>query len=80
MELTVIIADTWSTTMRLQHENECVPYRKRTVHINLTPEQCSALDLRIVGRSGIRDVYEEILECWLEDVNTNRMEVNDVKK
>jgi hypothetical protein len=75
MRLTVIIADTWSTTMRLQHENECIPYRRRTVHLDLTPEQCSALDLRIVGRTGIKDVYEEILQCWLEGGEMSRLEV-----
>jgi len=66
MKLTVVIADTWSTTCRLEHENEWTPYKRRTVQIELTPEQEALLELRVVGLNKGTDIYEDILQCWFE--------------
>ena len=67
MVLTVVIANTWETTCRLQHENEWVPYSKRTVHIELTPEQTEKLRLRKVGVDRGRDVTECIADVFFEN-------------
>lgn len=65
--ITFIIANTWETTMRMQFENQLHPYRKRTVTIELTPEQEAAIERHCVGSSrGGKDVFEDILECFVE--------------
>lgn len=48
-------------------ENEHVPYRRRTVTVELTPEQVAQLKPRVVGHSSGADVREEILTCWVEN-------------
>lgn len=65
--LTVVMADTWTTSIALQHEGEHRPYKRRTVQVALTPEQVSALTPRRIGTNfGDVPVLEEILDCWLE--------------
>ena len=75
MKLTVVIGDTWTTTCRLEHENEWVPYKRRVVKIELTPEQEALLEMRIVGLNKGADIYEEILDSWIE--NDGRVESVD---
>lgn len=64
--LTVIILNTTETYLRLVHENEYVPYGRRTVHIPLTPEQMEMLRLKYTGRHDGSDRHEVIGEVWLE--------------
>lgn len=67
MKVTFVLADTHRTYVAVVHENEHVPYRRRTVTIELTPEQVAQLAPRRVGVSQGADVYEETLTCWLEN-------------
>jgi hypothetical protein len=67
MKLTFIIADTWHTVMCLQQENEYVPYRKRTVTVELTEKQKEQIKKKQVGDSGMKPVYEEIIDCFIEN-------------
>ena len=65
--VTFVLADTWHTTLRVQHENEWAPYRRRTVTIDLTPEQREALRPCVVGTGGGgREMHEEVLDCYVE--------------
>jgi hypothetical protein len=66
MKITFVVADTWATTARLQHENEYVPYKKRTVQVELNHEQMEKLKLRKVGDRYGSSVFEEILDCFIE--------------
>lgn len=67
MRVTFVLADTHRTYIALTHENEHVPYRRRTVTIELTPEQREQLKPRSVGVRLGTDVTEEVLTCWLEN-------------
>lgn len=62
MKLHFILADTYRTYIAVVHENEHVPYRRRIVTIELTPEQMEAIKPRKVGKDRGKDVYEELLE------------------
>lgn len=59
MKVTFELVNSWETTLRLQHENEWLPYRRRYVQITLTPEQVEAIKPKKVGVSGIQDVFED---------------------
>lgn len=67
MKLTVIMANTWTTYGAIVFENEWRPYGRRTVQIELTPEQVEAINPREVGWNEGKPVYEIILQSWLED-------------
>lgn len=67
MRVTFVLANTHRTYVAIVHENEHVPYRRRTVTIELTPEQVALLEPRVVGIDGGKEVYEEHLACWLEN-------------
>ena len=64
--LTVVLADTHRTMVSIVYENDHMPYRRRTVQIELTPEQREALAPRYLGRDGKEAAHEEVLDCWLE--------------
>lgn len=66
MKVTFILADTHCTYLSVVHENEHRPYRRRTVTIELTPEQAALLAPRVVGVNGGKDVHEELLTCFVE--------------
>ena len=66
--LTVVLADTWVTECAIVHENEHRPYKRRTVHIELTDEQRAEMAPRDVGESRGKPVYEVVLTSWLEDL------------
>lgn len=72
MKLHFILADTHQTRMRLIHENEWVPYKKRVVTIELTPEQSEQIRPRLVGHEGNSDCFEEILEVFMEEEEDER--------
>lgn len=67
MKLTVIMADTWRTCEAIKFENEWRPYGYRTIQFDLTPEQISKIEPKIVGKDGNKTVTEIILNCWLEN-------------
>ena len=68
MKLTVIMVDTYRTYAALIHENESKPYGRRTVQIELTPEQMAAIKPRALGTTSQGDeIAEEIGQCWLEE-------------
>ena len=64
--LTVVLADTHSTYVAAVYENERLPYRRRTVQIELTPKQRDLLSPRKVGVLQGKEVYEQIIDSWLE--------------
>jgi hypothetical protein len=64
--LLVIMADEHRTYMSIVHENEHVPYGKRSVRIPLSEKQRAMLEPRKVGVSKGRDVFEVVHDCWLE--------------
>ena len=80
MRLGFIIANCHETRMRLEFENEWVPYKKRVVFINLTDEQVKQLKCENVGSSLGNEVYEEILEVFIDnggvDKQTHGVEQN----
>lgn len=67
MKVTFIIADCHGTRVAAMYEKEDVPYRRRTVTIELTPAQLAAVELRQVGQIAGDVVYEEVLDCFLEN-------------
>lgn len=67
MKLTVIMLNTQRTCITITCDNEWVPYGRRTVQIELTPEQLETLKPRHVGQNQGKDVYEEIGQVWLEE-------------
>ena len=64
--LTVILADTHVTMSAIVNEQEWVPYGRRTVQIELTPEQRKAIERRHTGYDRVREMYEVIVGCWFE--------------
>ena len=64
--LTVVLADRHRTVSAIVNENEHVPYGRRTVQIELTPEQREAIAPRCLFPGGRSPVHEHILDCWLE--------------
>lgn len=66
MTLTVVMLDTLRTTIAVVHENEHMPYGRRTVQIELTPEQAAKLTPRELGSMNGTKVYETIGPLWLE--------------
>lgn len=67
MKITFILADTTPTYVALVHENQYRPYSKRSVSINLTPEQEMLLRRRETGHINGKVQREIILECFVEE-------------
>ena len=67
MKLHIILADTWRSIMTREMTNQAVPFTKRVVTIELTPEQEEAVKPQHVGTNGGVDMYEEILEVIVEE-------------
>ena len=66
--LRVVMLDTWRTHCAHVHENDHVPYGRRLVSIELTPEQLAMIEPRKLGVDCGQDRHEEVGEVWLEDV------------
>lgn len=64
--LTIVMLDTHRTRMAIVFENEHTPYGRRTVQIELTPEQCRHLAPKLLGQDRGEPVFEEIGPVWLE--------------
>lgn len=71
MKLMVVILSTTETTLRLQHENQLVPYGRRLVQIELTPEQQVALALKADGHMNGETTYERYGDMWFEPARRN---------
>jgi hypothetical protein len=67
MRVTFILADTLGTRIALTHENEWIPYKRRSVTIELTPEQVAQVTPQKVGEWERKPVLEEIVTCFLEN-------------
>ena len=68
MKLTVVMLDTQRSYLALVHENQSIPYRKRLVEIELSPEQVDKLTPRKTGSNGTKNTYEERGEIYLEEI------------
>lgn len=66
MKLTFLLADTYRTQVAIVHEGESRPYGRRSVTIDLTPEQMAAVQRKLLGASSGVDVYEEYLDVFIE--------------
>lgn len=66
MVLRVVMLDTWRTEMAITHEGQAMPYGRRLVTIELTPEQRAALAPRRLGVRCGDDVFEERGDAWIE--------------
>jgi hypothetical protein len=66
MKVTFVLADTFETQTRLVYENEHVPYRKRTVTIELTSEQYEQIRPVQVGVDRGKPHFEIFVECFIE--------------
>ena len=66
LKLTVMIEDRYRTYVGIVHEQQQVPYGRRTVQIELTPEQNANLRCEKLGTAIRQPVYEVLRECWLE--------------
>ena len=64
--LTVVLADTFVSEIAREFEGEHRPYERRSVQIELTPEQREKLKRRKVGVRGGETMREVIIDCWLE--------------
>lgn len=67
MKLQVMMVDKIGTDIALFHQNECVPFRRRQITIELTPEQIDELKPRHTGNINGDDYFEEIGNVWIED-------------
>ena len=68
MKINFVIADIWTSHLILQNEGEYVRYKKRVVQIELTQDQMDKLELRKVGQKGKEDIFEEIIDCFIDTV------------
>ena len=66
LTLSVIIEDRYRTYIGMVHEQQIVPYGRRTVQIQLTPKQNAQLECNELGKASGTTVHEVIRECWLE--------------
>lgn len=64
--VTFTLADEFVTQVSVIHMNEHTPFRKRTVTIDLTPEQMERIAPRFVGQHNGHDVYEVVHDCHIE--------------
>ena len=71
MKLTVIMVNTHRTAIAIRYENDHMPFTRRVVSVDLTPDQVEMLKPMEVGTWSGKPVYEEIGQSWLEvDTNT----------
>lgn len=68
MTLTVILLDDFGSQVAMVHLNQSRAFARRTVQIHLTPEQAEALRPRRLGAIHGREVFEEIEQCWIEEI------------
>ena len=66
MKLQVVMLDKHRTDIAIQWQNECVPFGRRLVTIELTTEQLAMLAPRELGQDGGRKCFETLGESWLE--------------
>jgi len=66
MKLNVVMIDTFRTYIAVAYENDHLPYGRRLVQIELTPEQVEKLRPRELGSAQGKPFFEEIGQVWLE--------------
>jgi hypothetical protein len=67
MKLHVVLLVTPKTKEALCYENQSLPYGRRHIAVELTPEQAEALRPRRLGNWIDVPQYEEFGDVWLED-------------
>jgi len=70
LALAVEMVNTYRTRIAVIHENDHLPYSRRTVHVELTPEQMDAIKPRHLGVECGQDVCEEYGRVWLEEIES----------
>jgi len=66
MKLTVVFLNTFACEMNRMHLGECSAFQRRSVSIELTPEQERALSCRLVGEHNGRPQFETLERVWVE--------------
>ena len=66
IQVTFIIGDIWNSVCHATRAGITVPIKKRSVVLELEAHQIELLDLKCLGKNSGRDMYEEILECFVE--------------
>ena len=66
MKITFILSDTWGAWNHMEYNNTRISPAKRTVSIELTPEQIDQIGIRVVGNNCGRAMMETIQECFVE--------------
>lgn len=64
--LTVVFLNTFDCETSVIHLGSPQPFVRRSVQIELTPEQVKELQPRVLGKDRGADRYEKRVECWLE--------------
>lgn len=77
MKVTFEIRDTWRTYCANVFEQEVVPHARRTVQVELTPEQLKQISLRKIGQDGGKPVFETLTMCWIESDTVKGLEESD---
>lgn len=66
IKLQVTMINTWATDCMLREYQELIPFARRQVTIELTPEQVAQLNPKEVGTNGNKAVFENFGHVWLE--------------
>lgn len=67
MKLIVELVNTFRTRLAVHHENDHIPFRRRIVCIELTPDQIKKLEPKKLGTDQGADVFEELGNIWVQD-------------
>ena len=67
MKLTFVLADMWSARCDCLSGVGNYPPKKRTVTIELTEKQLDDVTSRYVGCNGTTDMFEEIVDIFIDD-------------
>ena len=67
MKVIVVMLDRLRTELAIKYEGQAIPYRRRLVEIELTPDQVEALTPRRVGKRCGEVVYEERGDVWIKE-------------
>ena len=66
MKITIVLADIHAARQDFIEAQIASTPQKRSVTIELTPEQIASIGLREVGRSYSKRVFEEIFDVFVE--------------
>jgi len=65
--LQVIMLDTLRSDIAVRELNECMPFGRRLVTIELTDEQMKQIQPRYLGENCHTVYYEEFGDVWIEE-------------